>query len=129
MQFSTCSNIASGFQRWANEAAASRNVSRGPTWLGVTMNSSTAYWLQRERLLMRVRPPPRYLLREYAVKRLLDHRVRGRFLEVGYGGGHMLVSLARLGFSGIGYETSPEAHRVAADLLASEGVNSVRLVD
>jgi len=69
------------------------------------------------------------LLREYAVRRLLDGCRPGRFLEIGYGGGQMLLTLARLGFSGAGYDPSPDARRVAAGLLESEGINTVELLD
>jgi SAM-dependent methyltransferase len=73
--------------------------------------------------------PPRYLLREYAVRRLLCGRRPGRFLEIGYGGGQMLVTLARLGFTGVGYEISPDAQAAAASLLASRAITAVDLVD
>ena len=73
--------------------------------------------------------PPRYLLREYAVRRFLEGRQPGRFLEIGYGGGHMLVCLARLGFFGVGYDISEQARRTAQELLDAEAITTVRLVD
>ncbi|HUJ25949.1 MAG TPA: class I SAM-dependent methyltransferase [Myxococcales bacterium] len=74
-------------------------------------------------------PPPRYLLREYALRRLLGDMKPGRFLEVGYGAGQMLASLAAWGFSGVGYDSSPQARAAAAALLAARGVTSVELRD
>jgi SAM-dependent methyltransferase len=73
--------------------------------------------------------PPRYLLREAVVKKILRHRERGRFLEIGYGQGQMLVTLAGMGFRGDGYDRSRPARRAAEDLLRSRGVTGITLLD
>lgn len=73
--------------------------------------------------------PPRYLLREYVVKRLLKGLPRGRFLEIGYGEGNMLVTLASLGYWGDGYDFSGSAVEYAKRLLAKKGIRNIRLLD
>jgi SAM-dependent methyltransferase len=63
-------------------------------------------------------PAPTFVLRRAAI---LDRSRRwpvGRVLEVGCGPGAILYELARLGFTGVGVEPSPQARTVAADLLA-----------
>jgi SAM-dependent methyltransferase len=77
----------------------------------------------------RNRKPPRYLLREDVVKRIMRPLARGRFLEVGCGQGQMLATLAGLGFRGDGYDRSPDARTAAAGLLSRRGVEGVRLLD
>lgn len=72
--------------------------------------------------------PPRYLLREAVVNRVLDDLPPGRFLEVGYGNGEMLVTLARRGLEGAGYDISNEARQRAARTLESHGIESVSLL-
>lgn len=71
--------------------------------------------------------PPRYLLRKATVLELLRGRKPGRFLELGHGGGEMLVTLARLGFRGVGYDLSPRAREMAGARLAGAGITSVTL--
>lgn len=73
--------------------------------------------------------PPRYLLREFIVKKTLDLIPRGRFLEVGYGSGDMLVTLSKLGFSGDGVEISSEAKEHTKKLLQSQKITRVNLLD
>jgi len=52
---------------------------------------------------------PRYLLRRHLLLHLLRRCERGRFLEIGCGGGDLLIHLAKRGFEGVGLEISPEA--------------------
>lgn len=73
--------------------------------------------------------PPRYLLREKAVLRLLRDCRPGRFLEIGYGNGEMLLTLARHGFHGVGYDSSTSARSLAAGRLQRAGVKAVELQD
>lgn len=73
--------------------------------------------------------PPRFLLRELTVRELLSSFPRGRFLEVGYGAGYLLETLANLGFEGVGFDPSPDAQRAAAEFLSERGVRGVTLVD
>jgi SAM-dependent methyltransferase len=72
--------------------------------------------------------PPRYLLREAVVNRVLDESLPGRFLEIGYGNGQMLVTLARRGLTGAGYDVSSEARERAAHTLESQGIRTVSLL-
>ncbi len=71
---------------------------------------------------------PRYLLRECAIKQLLKERRPGKFLEIGYGNGNLLLTLSKLGYYGDGYDFSDEARRCTSKLLARHGVSSVRLL-
>lgn len=71
--------------------------------------------------------PPRYLLREAAVDRMLEGAPPAPFLELGYGNGDMLVHLARKGFPGTGYDESVAARSAAAAALAAAGIRSVSL--
>ncbi len=73
--------------------------------------------------------PPRYLLREYAVRMLLRRCPRGKFLELGYGRGQMLTCLARLGFAGHGYDFSTEAKKEAQLVLTAAGAQNIVLLD
>lgn len=73
--------------------------------------------------------PPRYLLREFMVLRVLKALPPGRFLELGYGEGGMLIALAQLGFSGVGFDPSPQAREAAQAALTNANVTDVRLVD
>jgi SAM-dependent methyltransferase len=68
---------------------------------------------------------PRYLLRKATVLELLRGRQPGRFLELGHGGGEMLVTLAGLGFRGVGYDLSPLAREVAGARLAAAEITDV----
>jgi SAM-dependent methyltransferase len=71
--------------------------------------------------------PPRYMLRKATVLELLRGRQPGKFLELGHGGGEMLITLARLGFRGVGYDISPLAREVAGAKLAGAGISGVTL--
>ena len=73
--------------------------------------------------------PPRYLLREHAINRILRTMAPGKFLEFGYGNGNMLSNLAAHGFHGDGYDFSTSARRVAERHLRRERVSGVRLLD
>lgn len=73
--------------------------------------------------------PPRFLLRELTVRELLEQLPRGRFLEVGYGAGYLLETLSRLGYSGVGFDPSPDARAAAEALLRERGIHAVTLVD
>jgi 2-polyprenyl-3-methyl-5-hydroxy-6-metoxy-1,4-benzoquinol methylase len=71
--------------------------------------------------------PPRYLLRKSTVLELMEGRPRGRFLELGYGTGDMLATLASRGFEGVGYDISASARETATQRLRRDGVSSVTL--
>jgi len=57
--------------------------------------------------------PPRYLLRECALKNILKFVTPGKFIEIGYGSGANLELLASLGFYGYGYDFSQKAQQLA----------------
>lgn len=73
--------------------------------------------------------PPRYLLREAVLKTILRQFKPGKFLEIGYGEGDMLVTMARLGYWGDGYDFSMAAKEMAENLLKKEDINKIRLLD
>lgn len=58
-------------------------------------------------------PPVRYLLRRERVLKLARGLPRGRLVEVGCGAGALLHDFCRLGFEGMGLETSDRARDVA----------------
>lgn len=72
---------------------------------------------------------PRYLLREKVVCDLLKSYIPGRFLEIGYGHGDFLLTLHDRGFSGLGYDSSPEAQAIAGKLLSEKHIENIALVD
>lgn len=73
--------------------------------------------------------PPRYLLREAVVKEILRQLKAGRFLEIGYGEGNMLVTLSNLGYWGDGYDFSDGAKERAGKLLLKKNITNVKLLD
>ena len=73
--------------------------------------------------------PPRLLLRELTVRERLKSWPKGRFLEVGYGAGYLLEALADLGYTGAGYDPSPQARAEAEALLRERGIHGVTLLD
>jgi SAM-dependent methyltransferase len=73
--------------------------------------------------------PPRYLLREATVRKILKKMTPGNFLEIGYGEGNMLVTLAHLGFWGDGYDFSEGARQKAELLLRRKRVMAVSLLE
>ncbi|HEX4338965.1 MAG TPA: class I SAM-dependent methyltransferase [Polyangiaceae bacterium] len=72
---------------------------------------------------------PRYLLREAVVFDLLDGAPPGSFVEIGCGGGELLVALARKGFRGIATDRSGNARRRSRARLGEEGITTVSIVD
>ncbi len=72
---------------------------------------------------------PRYRLREAVVRRIIHGLEPAPFLEIGYGGGDLLVTLAGLGFSGMGFDPSGRAHDAAQRLLRQHRVDSIQLTD
>jgi SAM-dependent methyltransferase len=73
--------------------------------------------------------PPRYLLREAALKRILRRLPPGKFLEVGYGSGQTLLTLSNAGFWGHGYDFSEESRREAERLLREKHVTAITLLE
>jgi SAM-dependent methyltransferase len=73
--------------------------------------------------------PPRFLLRELTVRELIAGFPKGRFLEVGYGAGYLLETLAKLGYEGVGFDPSADARQAAEEHLREQGISGVRLVD
>jgi SAM-dependent methyltransferase len=73
--------------------------------------------------------PPRYLLREYVIRGLLEKTGPGRFLEIGYGAGDLLLLLAKLGFWGKGVETSLLAQKQCREILTNSGVDRIELAE
>ncbi len=71
--------------------------------------------------------PPRYLLREDVLDRVLRERRAGRVLELGFGTGDLLLELARRGMSGTGVELSSEALELLRARLAREPELDLRL--
>jgi len=63
-------------------------------------------------------PAPRYLLRRAAVLALLRSATPGRVLEIGCGAGSLLADLRALSHDCTAVETSEEARRLAARMLA-----------
>ena len=73
--------------------------------------------------------PPRYLLREYILKCILKSYKPGKFLEIGYGAGDMLITLVKAGYHGCAYDSSIYAKNVASKTLKGDGVTEVELID
>lgn len=76
-------------------------------------------------------PMPRYLLRRNAVLLLLSRMdLKGkRVLEIGYGSGSMLSEFVQHGAFVEGWDYSPEARRIASEILAENDLSdNVRLV-
>ena len=73
--------------------------------------------------------PPRYLLREAALFRLLYGDEPGTFVEIGCGGGELLVALAKRGYSGVGTDISPNARAQSRKRLAEEHIDAVTISD
>jgi SAM-dependent methyltransferase len=73
--------------------------------------------------------PPRYLLREATVKKILKKLTPGKFLEIGYGEGNMLLTLAHSGFWGDGYDFSERARQKAEMLLRRNRITEVTLLE
>jgi SAM-dependent methyltransferase len=73
--------------------------------------------------------PPRYLLRESLLKTILGQLKPGKFLEIGYGEGHMLVTMARLGYWGDGYDFSNTAKEMARNLVKKHDITKINLLD
>jgi len=73
--------------------------------------------------------PPRYLLREDLVKKIVDkYNSTDRFLEIGFGKGDMLITLAQRGLSGIGFDFSSSAYDKAKKNISDNKINSIQLV-
>jgi SAM-dependent methyltransferase len=72
---------------------------------------------------------PRYRLREAVVKNIIHDLERAPFLEIGYGSGDLLVTMAGLGFPGLGFDASGRAQDAAQRLLRSHRVDSIQLTD
>ena len=72
---------------------------------------------------------PRYRLREAVVRQVIGGLERAPFLEIGYGGGDLLVTLADLGFPGVGFDPSQRARDTAQRLLQQHGIDSIQLTD
>jgi len=68
--------------------------------------------------------PPRYLLREAALFRLLSGDEPGTFVEIGCGGGELLVALARRGYTGVGTDISLNARAQSRKRLAEERIGA-----
>jgi SAM-dependent methyltransferase len=73
--------------------------------------------------------PPRYLLREAALFRLLDGEKPGAFIEIGCGGGELLVALAKRGYTGVGTDISRNARGRSRKRLAEERTDAVTVSD
>jgi|GEM_PF-1213252 len=73
--------------------------------------------------------PPRYLLREAVVRPLVCELAPARVLELGYGRGEMLLTLAECGLYGVGFDPSTSARVHARQLLKAAGVSSFMLTD
>src|SRR5215470_7329501 len=59
---------------------------------------------------------------------MLRRLTPGRFLEIGYGEGDFLVTLAKMGFAGDGYDPSQQANLRASRKLCEAGVHTVNLL-
>ncbi len=73
--------------------------------------------------------PPRYLLREAVVRQLMREFGSARVLELGYGRGEMLLTLAESGLHGVGFDPSAAARAHAQRRLDAEGVRAFVLAD
>ena len=58
-------------------------------------------------------PAPRYILRRLLILEEMKKVSKGTVLEIGIGAGTLLYDLYKLGFEGIGLETSEEARKIA----------------
>lgn len=65
-------------------------------------------------------PAPRYILRRDRVLHYLSQGGPGNLLEIGYGSGALLLELAQRGFGCTGYEISPAARALAAEVIRPE---------
>jgi SAM-dependent methyltransferase len=72
---------------------------------------------------------PRYLLREDVILRSIERLAPSRVVDIGCGGGEILVTLGRLGITGVGYDPSPLARTHAVKRLAAAGQTGFRIVD
>ena len=72
--------------------------------------------------------PPRYILRESAFKQLVKNQPAVHFLEIGYGSGEILLTLAEMGYTGAGYDFSDEARYAAEGLLKGRNVSGISLL-
>ncbi len=72
---------------------------------------------------------PRYLLREDVIVRSVERLAPRRVVDIGCGGAEILVTLGRLGITGVGYDPSPVARAHAESRLASAGQSGFRIVD
>jgi len=64
---------------------------------------------------------PRYLLREDVVLRRVDELRPKSIVEIGCGGGEMLLTLAKRGYSGVGYDLSQVSRDHARERLRAGG--------
>jgi len=73
--------------------------------------------------------PPRYLLRESIVRKIVDEQiVNSPFLEVGYGKGDMLITLSQQGLSGMGFDFSESAYQLCSQKLQENNISAISLV-
>lgn len=73
--------------------------------------------------------PPRYLLREDIVLRVLHRLGAQRVAEIGCGAGEIIVRLANEGFSGAAFDPSPSAREYARRRLGRAKVTSFTITD
>ncbi len=73
--------------------------------------------------------PPRYLLREAVVRQLVLELGSTKVLELGYGRGEMLLTLAECGLHGVGFDPSDAARTHAQQRLDAAGVKTFVLAD
>jgi len=73
--------------------------------------------------------PPRYLLREAVVRQLILGLGSAKVLELGYGRGDMLLTLAECGLHGVGFDPSAAARAHAQQRLDAAGVRAFVLTD
>ena len=73
--------------------------------------------------------PPRYLLREDVVVRMLRGLGARRIAEIGCGAGEIIVRLANLGFTGVAFDPAPIAREHARRRLAGANVTSFVVAD
>jgi SAM-dependent methyltransferase len=72
---------------------------------------------------------PRYLLREDVVVRAIARQLPHRVADIGCGGGEILVTLGKMGFTGVGYDVSPVAREHARSRLVAEGQSAFRIAE
>ncbi len=73
--------------------------------------------------------PPRYLLREAIVRQLVRELRPAQVLELGYGRGDMLLTMARCGLRGVGFDPSIAARKYTQQRITEAGIQSFVLVD